>query len=604
MTEEEAGKDNLEAYSILVKNSLQASLIFQKGQLVFANPAANTLFKFDQVNDSALSIQQIFSWIRVEDQELFWQVIRESEEGAPTSPKVEFQFVHLRIFKWLEVHACQIEYQGQPASLVEIVDITDRKRVEITLIQNEEKNRALFDSIPVGIYRTTPDGQILDINQTGVEMLGYKNREDVIKINTLQLYVNPEDRSRWKTALERNGVLRNFETQIRRPDGSIFWVVDNAHVVKDIADRVLYFQGSLEDINERKRVEIEVQQTAAQLATWVDQLKQRNRESTLLNAMGELLQSCLTIGEMNKVIAQSAAEIFQRQAGAFYIYKKTVNLLEVVATWGPGIESEAIFPPDACWGLRRGRPHIAAGTQVKLRCRHVFHRDSTERFSPYMCVPMTAQGETLGLLYLETSEDKLVESWSPLATVFAERVALALANLRLRESLRMQAIRDPLTGLFNRRYMEETLERELRRAIRHKHPVGVIMIDADHFRTINNTVGHSAGDAMMQALGQFLQNQIRAEDIPCRYGGDEFILILPDSSLDDTYRRAEELRQGVKQLHVQHAGRLLSMITISLGVASSPEHGITAEEVLLAADRAMFVAKEDGRDLVKVAKNK
>ena len=248
MTEEEAGKDNLEAYSILVKNSLQASLIFQKGQLVFANPAANTLFKFDQVNDSALSIQQIFSWIRVEDQELFWQVIRESEEGAPTSPKVEFQFVHLRIFKWLEVHACQIEYQGQPASLVEIVDITDRKRVEITLIQNEEKNRALFDSIPVGIYRTTPDGQILDINQTGVEMLGYKNREDVIKINTLQLYVNPEDRSRWKTALERNGVLRNFETQIRRPDGSIFWVVDNAHVVKDIADRVLYFQGSLEDL--------------------------------------------------------------------------------------------------------------------------------------------------------------------------------------------------------------------------------------------------------------------------------------------------------------------------------------------------------------------
>ena len=128
------------------------------------------------------------------------------------------------------------------------------------------------------------------------------------------------------------------------------------------------------------------------------------------------------------------------------------------------------------------------------------------------------------------------------------------------------------------------------------------MVDADHFRNINNTVGHSAGDAMMQAIGQFFQNQIRAEDIPCRYGGDEFVLILPDSSLDDTYRRAEELRQGVKQLHVQHTGRLLSMITISLGVASSPEHGITAEYVLLAADRAMFLAKEDGRDLVKVAK--
>jgi diguanylate cyclase (GGDEF)-like protein/PAS domain S-box-containing protein len=601
MSEVDSVRDNLEAYSILVKHSLQASLIFQKGQLVFANKAANLLFKYDPKNDSVLSIQQIFTRIRVEDQELFWQAIRESEEEASRPIKVELQLNHLGSSKWLEADACQIEYMDQPASLVEFVDITDRKKAEINLIQYEEKNRALFDSIPLGIYRTTPDGQILEINQTGVEMLGYKNREAVLKINTLQFYVNPEDRSRWQAAIERDGVLRNFETQMKRPDGSIFWVVNNAHAVKSDGDRILYYEGTLEDINERKRVEIEGQQTAAQLATWVDQLKQRNRESTLLNAMGELLQSCLTIGEMNKVVAQSAAEIFLGQAGAFYIYKKAVNLLEVVATWGPGIESEAIFPPDACWGLRRGRPHIAAGSQVKLRCRHSFHRDSTRFFSPYMCVPMTAQGETLGLLYLEASEDKIVETWSPLATVFAERVALALANLRLRETLRMQAIRDPLTGLFNRRYMEETLERELRRAIRHKRPVGVIMIDADHFRTINNSVGHSAGDAMMQALGQFFQNQIRAEDIPCRYGGDEFVLILPDSSLDDTYRRAEELRQGVKLLHVQHAGRLLSMITISLGVACSPDNGISAEEVLLAADRAMFFAKEEGRDKVEVA---
>jgi len=598
-SEIESDKDNLEAYSILVEHSLQASLILQKGQLVYANQAANLLFKFEPLTASTLSIQQIFTWIRLEDQELFWQAIHESEEGAGNLIKVEFQLMHPDAYKWLEACARQIVYQSQPASLVEIFDITDRKKVENSLSQYEEKNRALFDSIPLGIYRTTPEGQILEINQTGVEMLGYKNREVVMKINSHQFYLKPEDRSRWRAALERDGILRNFEIQIKRPNGSISWVVDNAHAVKDESDCIIYYEGSLEDINDRKRVEIEVQQTSAQLASWVDQLKQRNRESTLLNAMGELLQSCLTIGEMNKVVAQSASEIFLGQAGAFYIYKKAMNLLEVVATWGSGIESEAIFPPDACWGLRRGRPHIAAGTQVKLRCRHSFHRDSTRRFSPYMCVPMTAQGETLGLLYLETSEDNLVETWAPLATVFAERVALALANLRLRESLRMQAIRDPLTGLFNRRYMEETLERELRRAIRHKHPVGVIMIDADHFRTINNTIGHSAGDAMMQALGQFFQSNIRAEDIPCRYGGDEFVLILPDSSLDDTYRRAEELRQGVKQLHVQHAGRLLNMITISLGVACSPGDGISPEEVLLAADRAMFLAKEEGRDKVK-----
>jgi diguanylate cyclase (GGDEF)-like protein len=244
---------------------------------------------------------------------------------------------------------------------------------------------------------------------------------------------------------------------------------------------------------------------------------------------------------------------------------------------------------------------VVADSQVKLRCRHIIVPEGQTGFLPYLCVPMTAQGETLGLLYVESRDAKLIEYRSSLAANFAERIALALANLRLRESLRTQAIRDPLTSLFNRRYMEETLERELRRAIRHHHSIGVIMIDADHFRTINNTVGHGAGDAMLQAMARFLQGQIRLEDTPCRYGGDEFVLILPDSTLEDTYKRAEQLRQGIKQITVQHRGRILDTVTISLGVAGCPEHGTTVEEVLLAADKAMFRAKEEGRDRTLVA---
>jgi len=149
--------------------------------------------------------------------------------------------------------------------------------------------------------------------------------------------------------------------------------------------------------------------------------------------------------------------------------------------------------------------------------------------------------------------------------------------------------------------MEETLERELRRAIRHRGSVGVIMIDVDHFRTINNTVGHGAGDAMLQAMAHFFQLQIRLEDIPCRYGGDEFVLIMPDSSLEDTYKRAEQLRLGIRQVSVEHAGRKLGVVTISLGVAACPDHGTTVEEMLLAADKAMFHAKEEGRDRAMIA---
>jgi diguanylate cyclase (GGDEF)-like protein len=244
---------------------------------------------------------------------------------------------------------------------------------------------------------------------------------------------------------------------------------------------------------------------------------------------------------------------------------------------------------------------VVADSQVKLRCRHIIVREGQDGLLPYLCVPMTAQGETLGLLYVESRDAKLIEYRSSLAANFAERIALALANLRLRESLRTQAIRDPLTSLFNRRHMEETLERELRRAVRHRGSVGVIMIDVDHFRTINNSFGHGAGDAMLQAMARFFQLQIRLEDTPCRYGGDEFILILPDSSLEDTYKRAEQLRQGIKQIAVEHAGRKLAMVTISSGVASCPEHGSTVEEILLAADKAMFHAKELGRDRAMVA---
>jgi diguanylate cyclase (GGDEF)-like protein len=244
---------------------------------------------------------------------------------------------------------------------------------------------------------------------------------------------------------------------------------------------------------------------------------------------------------------------------------------------------------------------VVADSQVKLRCRHIIAQAGQTGLLPYLCVPMTAQGETLGLLYVESRDAKLIEYRSSLAANFAERIALALANLRLRESLRTQATRDPLTSLFNRRHMEETLERELRRAIRHHSSVGVIMIDVDHFRTVNNSFGHGAGDAMLQAMGRFFQNQIRLEDTPCRYGGDEFILILPDSSLEDTCKRAEQLRQGIQQISVDHAGRKFAAVTISLGVAACPDHGTTVEEILLAADKAMFHAKQAGRDRSMVA---
>jgi len=181
------------------------------------------------------------------------------------------------------------------------------------------------------------------------------------------------------------------------------------------------------------------------------------------------------------------------------------------------------------------------------------------------------------------------------------RLRVAERILGLHETLRLEAIRDPLTGLFNRRYLEESLEREIRRATRRGTPLGVVMVDLDHFKTFNDDFGHLAGDALLQALGHFLRTNVRGEDIPCRYGGEEFALILPDAPLDATQRRAEDLRRGAQALRVEHRGDPIGSVTLSMGVAAFPLHGTTGEAVLRAADTALYQAKRNGRNRVIVA---
>jgi diguanylate cyclase (GGDEF)-like protein len=183
-----------------------------------------------------------------------------------------------------------------------------------------------------------------------------------------------------------------------------------------------------------------------------------------------------------------------------------------------------------------------------------------------------------------------------LVSVLAEQVALALGNLKLRESLRNQSICDPLTGLFNRRYMEESLEREFSRASRNKSSVSIVMMDLDNFKRFNDTYGHQAGDALLRAFGDLLKRSSRGQDIACRYGGEEFVLVLTDSNLAGALRRAEILRQQVKQLSVEYAGQLLGAVSISMGVALYPDHGTTMGDVLRASDQALYCAKREGRD--------
>ncbi|HEX2715730.1 MAG TPA: sensor domain-containing diguanylate cyclase, partial [Candidatus Acidoferrales bacterium] len=221
----------------------------------------------------------------------------------------------------------------------------------------------------------------------------------------------------------------------------------------------------------------------------------------------------------------------------------------------------------------------------------------------YVCVPLVAEGKALGVLHLRYASDRgqTKESDRALAVTAADQIALALANLRLHQSLREQAIRDSLTGLYNRQYMEDSLERELRRAERHKTPVAVVVMDLDRFKDINDTLGHEAGDAFLAAFGAFLRSRIREEDIACRYGGEEFVVILPGASLADASARAAQLREAASHVAVEHRGQTLGPVTLSFGIAVFPDHGTTQRMLFRAADASLYRAKQRGRNRVEVA---
>lgn len=216
---------------------------------------------------------------------------------------------------------------------------------------------------------------------------------------------------------------------------------------------------------------------------------------------------------------------------------------------------------------------------------------------------MVVSGDMIGLLHIEWPEKSIIDNETrEFIQNMGEMISLSISNIRLRETLRNQSIRDPLTGVFNRRYMEETLDREIPRALRKKASIGIMMMDIDHFKKFNDTFGHDAGDTVLQDISKTIQSAIRREDILCRYGGEEFIVILPEANLQITQIRAEQIRQQVHDLELVHDNRPLGSITLSIGIAVYPENGMKGEDVIQAADKALYQAKETGRNKVSAAR--
>ncbi len=345
------------------------------------------------------------------------------------------------------------------------------------------------------------------------------------------------------------------------------------------------------------------------LKDYIMRMELYNQKMMLLNEMDEMLLAAYRVDEVYSIITSYAQKLFPEESGALYIINETSDLLENALSWGDKLFSERAFIPHECWAFRRGEVHAVEDTENEPVCKHLVPLKGRS----YMCAPLLSQGLHMGMVYMQApvhengNNDsnghmpRSIKESKVLVASLAKHSGLAIGNLKLRETLQDYAVHDALTGLFNRRYMEETLKREISRVTRKKVPLGVIMLDIDYFKEFNDQHGHPAGDELLRRLGTFLQEQIRREDIACRYGGEEFILILPESSLENTRRRAEQIKEDIKGLHVWYKGKLIDSVNVSMGVVVFSEHGTTVESLLESADKALYKAKNEGRDRIVVA---
>jgi len=486
--------------------------------------------------------------------------------------------------------------------------VTERLRAAQELHEQTVYLNSLIENSPLGLAVLDRNGRTELTNPAFKELFLY-DPSDLEGSSLDKMFVPQDEPSESRDLIPQvlAGQHLHLRVRRRRKDGEILNVEVHA-VPLVVQGRVQGAYTIYNDISEQIKASEAERKHAESLSRLVSELQLRTRQMGLLNDMGSLLECCVETKEACSVVSVSVQKLFpEAVSGALYLFKASRNLLGSAGRWGKASSAEPIFAPDACWSLRTGRPHWSDNSADAIRCPHL----PKDLGGMSLCVPMVAQGDTLGILQLDFDENNVpVENSGPeslrdsrqgLATAVSGQVALSLASLRLRETLRDQSIRDSLTGLFNRRFMEESLERELLRAGRKRHSLSVLFLDLDHFKRFNDTFGHDAGDFVLRSIADLLRNFFRSDDVCCRYGGEEFGIILPEASVEQAAIRAQALREQVKMLKLEHRNHALGVVTLSIGIAGFPEHAATAEQLLRLADQSLYRSKAAGRDTVTAA---
>ncbi|WP_412755219.1 diguanylate cyclase [Legionella pneumophila] len=396
----------------------------------------------------------------------------------------------------------------------------------------------------------------------------------------------------WKESLQRDEETKNIEVNTEQ-EKTIYEMTSK--LIQNGDNEIKGVVHSVRNITKRVQEHTELQESYEKLANGMKELQEKNEQITLLVEMSNIMLACGSQEELSDVMVKYSQRLLQFSSGYLFIMHPSKNYLEKAASWGNPQPHDLTFTPEQCWAIRLGRIHYAGSSRIELMCSHTMFAEQPEL--SLLCVPLMAQNDIYGLLYLEVGL-KFDENQQLLITAFAELTALALANVRLRENLRYQSIRDPLTGLYNRRYLEDFLFKQLHQAERTKASFAILMLDLDHFKKINDTFGHDAGDLVLKELGQILNSDIRLGDIASRYGGEEFVLLLYDIDAQAAKMKAENLRSAISNLQVKYGAQPVGQITASIGISVYPDDAKSPAEVIEAADKALYQAKNKGRNKV------
>ena len=478
--------------------------------------------------------------------------------------------------------------------------------VERSLRESETRGRAILDNAIDAIITIDHTGRIESCNRAACRTFGYSATELVgLNITELMPAGHARRHDDYVRAYLNSGKAKiigsSRELTARRRDGSEFPIELAVNELK-LEGRQL-FVGTLRDISERRANEEQRSRLTAELTSRVEELDELNEENAILSELGSFLQACATREEAYEVLRVHAGALFPTESGALYRLAERANA-ECVLSWGA--EQRLLSHPlhkNDCWALRRGEVHQVGGSRVELRCQHY----NGVGKGTQVCIPVMTQNGPIALLTLHvplSAADRgravRIARTRSILTGIADRLGPTLSGIDLRARLHEDSIRDSLTKLYNRRFLDESLHRELLRARRSASPLSVIMLDLDNFKHVNDEYGHDVGDEVLGVVAQQLQQTVREEDIVYRYGGEEFVILLPGANLDVAKERAQDICRATRALRIE-TGKGPLHVTISAGVACYPEHADAEDQLLIQADRALYAAKQGGRDTIRLA---